>query len=159
MNSGSGPEGGAPHGITLFDHAEISAAIAEGDRGTAEVLAPRRLTEAQWNASTAHWMARMGDEVRDKGKEARIAHLYSEAFGKAQDALKPVPVMDAAGYATLVVDIQRAGSPSEPLARRALSNADYLRLSRHWAKVLSSDPEQAALFFEAYQALHAGSAA
>jgi hypothetical protein len=145
---------GAPHGITLFDHAQISAAIAEGDRPQADILEARGLTESQWNDSTIYWMTRLGDDVQNNGKDARIPLVYSDAFGQAQDTLKPVPVMDAASYAKLVVDIQVAGGPAEPLAVRGLSMADYLRLSRQWARVLSSEPEQAKLYFEAYTALH-----
>ncbi|MEZ4300985.1 MAG: hypothetical protein R3B70_38980 [Polyangiaceae bacterium] len=146
--------GGAPHGITLFDHAQIAAEIAEGDRSTAEVLAARGLTEAQWNESTIHWTTRMGDDVRENGQHARIPLVYSDAFGDAQDALKPLPPMDARTYAKLVVDIQREEGPERPLAARNLSNADYLRLSRHFARVLSTDPDQAAAYFEVYTDLH-----
>ncbi|XYH96684.1 hypothetical protein ACMHYB_54405 [Sorangium sp. So ce1128] len=144
---------GAPHGITLFDHAQISAEIAEGDRPQASILAAHQLTEAQWNESTIHWMTRIGEDVREKGENARIPIVYSDAFAKAQDALKPVPPSDAASWAKLVVDIQLAGGPAAPLAARGLSIADYHRLSRRWARVLSSDAEQSRVFFEAYQAL------
>lgn len=147
----------APHGITLFDHAQVSAEIAEGDRSLEAVLEAHNLTEAEWNTSTMYWMSRLGDDVRDHGQDARIPHVYSDAFGKAQDALKPVPPMDAASYAQLVVDVQRAGGPAEPLAVRGLSVADYLRLSRHWARVLAADPEQSRIFFEVYQALQPAS--
>ncbi|WP_437641876.1 hypothetical protein [Sorangium sp. So ce854] len=146
-------QGGAPHGITLFDHAELSAQIAEGDRPLPAILEARGLTEAQWNESTMYWMKRIGDDVLEHGKDARVPHVYSDAFSKAQDALKPAPSMDAASYAKLVVDIQVAGSPDEPLAVRGLSTADYLRLSRRWARVLSSEPEQSRIFVEVYQAL------
>jgi len=144
---------GAPHGITLFNHAQIAAEIAEGARPEAAVLRDHDLDEARWNESTLYWMARMGRDARDNGRNARLPHLYSDAFSKAQDALKPVPQMDAASYAKLVVDIQRAGGPAEPLAVRGLSTADYLRLSRHWARVLSTDPAEAKMFFETYQRL------
>lgn len=149
---------GAPHGITLFDHAQIAAAIAEGDRPIAEILEARRLAEAQWNESTTYWMTRIGDDVVEHGQEAKIPHVYSHAFSAAQDALKPVPPSDAASYAKLVVDIQLAGGPAQPLAVRGLSSADYLRLSRHWARVFPANPEQANLFFEAYQALQPAAA-
>lgn len=144
---------GAPHGITLFDHAQISAQIAEGDRPLLVILEARGLTEAQWNESTLYWMKRIGDDVLQHGKDARVPTVYSDAFGKAQDALKPAPEMDAATYAKLVVDIQIAGEPTQPLALRCLSSADYLRLSRRWARVLSSDPAQAKTFFEVYERL------
>src|SRR5262249_5455558 len=126
----------APHGITLFDHAQIAAEIAEGDRPAAVVLAAHELTEAQWNESTMYWMTGLGDDVREYGQDARIPHVYSDAFAKAQDAIKPVPPMDAVAYAKLMVDVQIAGGPADPLAARGLSTADYLRLSRHWARVL-----------------------
>jgi hypothetical protein len=161
MSDASGPDPthmkqqGAPHGITLFDHAELAAEIAEGDRSVASILEAHQLTEAQWNDSTIYWMTRMGEEVRERGAEARIPNVYSDAFGKAQDAIKPAPLLDAAGYAKLVVDVQLAGGPAEPLAGRGLSTADFLRLSRQWAQTLSSDPAQAGIYFEAYEALHA----
>lgn len=151
--AGDPSQKGAPHGITLFDHAQISAEIAEGDRTMAAVLEEHNLTEAQWNESTMYWMTRLGDDVREHGQDARVPHVYSDAFGKAQDALKPVPATDARSYAKLVVDIQLAGGPAQPLAVRGLSTADYLRLSRHWARVLSSDAAQASAFFEVYEAL------
>lgn len=146
---------GAPHGVTLFDHAQIAAQIAEGDELTGSILATRGLTEEQWNESTLYWMGRMGDDVRDHGEDARIPLVYSEAFGKAQDAIKPPPDMDPRSYARLIVDIQRAGGPAVPLAARGLSTADYLRLSRRLAVVLSSDPEASRAFAETYEALHA----
>ncbi len=149
------PETFAPHGITLFDHAQIAAEIAEGDRSQAEVLAARRLTEDQWNESTIFWMTRMGDDALQNGRDARIAVVYSEAFGRAQDERKPLPPMDAAEYARLVVEIQREEGPAKPLSRRGISQADYLRLSRHFARVLSTDPEQARIYFSTYEALHA----
>lgn len=153
----SAAQQGAPHGITLFDHAQIAAEIAEGDRSTAEVIDRHELTEARWNESTIYWMTRMGDDVREHGQDARVPHVYSDAFSKAQDALKPLPPSDAASYAKLVVDVQIAGGPAEPLAARGLSTADYLRLSRHWARVLSTDAEQSKIFFDVYQALQAPS--
>lgn len=142
-----------PHGVTLEDHARISAQIAEGDRPLAAILEPLKLTEAAWNEATMHWMGRIGDETLARGKDAELPHVYSRAFSDAQDAIKPVPPSDAASYAKLVVDVQLAGGPARPLAARGLSMADYLRLSRHWAKVLSSDPEQEKIFSATYQEL------
>ncbi|WP_437291007.1 hypothetical protein [Sorangium sp. So ce406] len=146
-------QAGAPHGITLFQHAEISAEIAEGDRSQADILKAHELTEAQWGEASIFWMTRIGDDVREHGEDARIPHLYSDAFSKAQDALKPPPSLDAASYARLVVDIQAAGGTAQPLAARNLSLADYLRLSRHMARVLSADPAESKAFFDAYQGL------
>jgi hypothetical protein len=143
---------GAPHGITLFDHAEIAAAITEGSTPMAQVIAARNLTEQQWNESTMHWMTRMGDDVRANAENARVAIVYSEAFGKAQDALKATVTMDVTAYAKLVTDIQLAGGPAAALAARGLSLADYLRLSRHFAHVMSADPSESKRFFEAFQA-------
>lgn len=146
-------ESAPPHGVTLADHARISAQVAEGDRPLAEILEPLGLAEAAWNEATIHWMTRIGDDVQKNGKDAELPNVYSQAFGEAQDALKPLPPTDAASYAKLVVDVQLAGGPAQPLAARGLSTADYLRLSRHWAKVLSSDPAQMKIFFDTYQRL------
>ncbi|WP_437841395.1 hypothetical protein [Sorangium sp. So ce1153] len=146
-------ERGAPHGVTLIDHAQMSAELAEGDRALARVLETRGLTEAQWNESTLYWMQRMGDDVMDHAERARIPIVYSDFFAKAQDALKPLPAMDVEGYATLVAAIQAAGSPAQPLAARGLSTADYLRLSRHFARAMAADTELARRFFEVLQAL------
>ncbi|WP_441292246.1 hypothetical protein ACSRUE_19220 [Sorangium sp. KYC3313] len=144
---------GAPHGVTLFDHAQISAEIAEGDRALARLLEARGLTEAQWHEVTLYWTQRMGDDVMDHAERARIPLVYSDAFSKAQDALRPLPAMDVEGYAALVAAIQAAGSPAQPLAARGLSTADYLRLSRHFARAMAAAPEQARRFFEVLQAL------
>jgi hypothetical protein len=146
-------ERGAPHGVTLFDHAQISAELAEGDRDAARVLAVHGLNDAQWNEATRHWMKRLGDDVRAHAENARVPIVYSDAFSRAQDAIKPVPPMEVEGYAAIVAAIQAAGSPEQPLAARSLSQADYLRLSRHFARVMSSDPAQAARFFDHLQAL------
>ena len=133
MATGTGPESeedvaadgvsqsGAPHGITLFDHAQISAEIAEGNRFQADILQAHGLTESQWNEASLFWMNRIGEDVRVHGQDARIPLVYSDAFGKAQDALKLPLTMDAASYAKLVVDIQVAGGPTQPLAVRGLS--------------------------------------
>lgn len=139
---------GAPHGVTLFDHAQIAAEVAEGDKPLRAVLEAHNLSETAWNETTMYWMTRMGDDVRDHAEKARIPVVYSDAFAKAQDALKPLPPMDIEGYATLVAAIQRAGSPARPLAARSLSVPDYLRLSRHFAKTMAQDPNQAQRYFD-----------
>ncbi|MGK3964023.1 hypothetical protein WMF38_07570 [Sorangium sp. So ce118] len=149
---------GAPHGVTLFDHAQMSAEIAEGDRPPAAILEAHGLTEAQWNEASIFWMSRIGEDVREHGQDARIPLVYSDAFAKSQDALKPPPSVDTAAYAKLVVDIQAAGGPAQPLAARNLSLADYLRLSRHMARLLSTDPAEARAFSEAYQRLQPAAA-
>jgi hypothetical protein len=148
-------ERGAPHGITLFDHAQIAAELAEGDRPVRAVLDAHELTESQWNESTLYWMQRMGDDVQVNGERAMIAVVYSDAFSKAQDASKPLPPMDVEQYADLVAAIQTEGDPHRPLAVRSLSNADYLRLSRHFAKAMAADPALSQRYFERLQALGA----
>jgi hypothetical protein len=115
------------------------------------------LNESQWSEATSFWMKRMGNDVRVYGQHAKVAIVYSDAFSKAQDALKPPPPMDAESYAALVVDIQKAGSPATPLAARGLSTADYLRLARHIAKRLASDPLESQAFARTYERLQAPS--
>lgn len=147
---------GAPGGVTLFDHAEISAALAEGDHTEAEILEARGLSAATWQEASLFWMQRMGDDVRDHAEKARMPLVYSDAFSAAQDGLKPLPPMDAEGYAALTADVLRAGGPAEPLARRGLSQADFLRLGRHFARVLSTDPAENKVFQEAFERLMGG---
>ncbi len=139
--------------MSLARHATISAAIAEGDRGAADVLAAHAVDPATWTLATIHWTGRMGDEARAHPEAATLTHAYSEAFCRAQDALAPLPPTDARAWAAIVVDVQRSGGPAAPIAARGLSLADYLRLSRHWARTLSSDPAESAAFFAAYEAL------
>lgn len=142
------------HGVTLEGHAEISAEIAEGSRPLRAILQDRGLTEVQWTEASITWMRRLGDDALANRENARLALVYSDAFSRAQDALARPPAMTAAEYAGLVVAIQRHGSTDKPLLERRLSNADYLRISRHFARVLSTDPTQASAYFEAYTKLH-----
>jgi hypothetical protein len=117
------------------------------------LLEAHQLTESEWNEATLYWMKRMGDDTMKHAEHATIPIVYSDAFSKAQDALKPLPAMDIEGYAALVAAIQTAGSPAAPLAVRGLSNADYLRLSRHFAGAMAADPMLARQFFDLLQAL------
>jgi hypothetical protein len=139
--------------VTLFDHAQISAELAEGDKGIAAVLDAHALEESQWNEATLYWMKRIGDDTLAHRERARVPLVYSEAFCQAQDALKPLPMMDTDGYAALVAAIQEMGSPAQPLAVRGLSTADYQRLSRQFAKTMASNPIEARRFFDRLQAL------
>ncbi len=147
------PAEAPPHGITLEQHAQIAAAIAEGTRAYAEVLRSVQLTDAQWNESTAYWMPKLAEDAQRNGARATLAILYSDAFGNAQNALAPLPAMTPEEWATLTVEVQREGGPAAPLARRRLSLADYLRLSRSFARRLSRDPAEEARFFAQYVAL------
>ncbi len=149
---------GAPHGITLFDHAQIAAELAEGDRTLEAVLDARQLTESQWNESTLYWMQRMGDDVLANAEHARIPIVYSDAFSQAQDARKPLPPMTVEQYAELVAAVQAEADPAQPLAARSLSNADYLRLSRHFAKAMAADPALSQRYFERLEACGAADA-
>ncbi len=144
-------EQGAPHGITLFDHAQISAELAEGAQPLSVVLATRELSEAQWNESTQYWMKRMGDDALANGERARIPLVYSDAFSKAQDALKPLPPLQVEAYAEIVAETQVEGAPDQALARRGLSHADYIRLSRHFAQAMAADPALSQRFFDRLQ--------
>ncbi len=142
-----------PHGIDLEQHARISAALAEGTRPQREVLEALGITEAQWNESSAYWMPKLAEDAQRNGAAARLPIVYSNAFSEAQDAAAPVPQMSPEDWAQLTVEIQVEGGPGQPLARRNLSLADYLRLARHFAKRLSSDPEEQRRFFERFLAL------
>jgi hypothetical protein len=98
-------------------------------------------------------MNALAADAQKNGAEARLAILYSNAYSTAQDAAAPVPVMSPEDWAHLTVEVQVEGGPAQPLARRNLSLADYLRLVRHFAKRLSSDPEEDRRFFQRFLAL------
>lgn len=144
---------GPPHGIDLEQHATISATLSEGTRPQDQVLEGFRITDAQWNESTSFWMNALAEDAQKNGAEARLPIQYSDAYSKAQDALAPVPPMTPEEWAHLTVEVQDEGGPGQPLARRNLSLADYLRLARHFAKRLSSDPEEQQRFFDRFLAL------
>lgn len=146
------PAAPPPHGLTLFDHATISAEIAEARMPLVEILAARSLVEAQWNEATAFWMGRMLEDVRAHRERARVAIVYSGAFGDAQDALAPVPPMSPEAYADLLADAQRDGDPKRALAARNLTQADYQRIGRHFARRLSADAGEAQRFIDRFAA-------
>lgn len=139
--------------ISLEDHARISAAIAERDRSMKEVLDAERIEEKAWMDATSYWMKKMADDAAQRGAEATLAIDYSDAFSRAQDAIRPVPEMTPEEWAGLSAEILHAGGPARPLAARQLSQADYLRLARHWAKRLAGDPAQNKRYFVAFEAM------
>jgi hypothetical protein len=143
----------APHGISLTQHAQIAAALAEGDRPYADVLQSMALTESQWNESTQYWMPKLAEDAQARGAEAVLAIEYSDAFSTAQDAHAPLREMTPEDWAHLTVEIQSEGTASHALARRNFSVADYLRLARHMAKRLSTHPPEQKRFFDRYVAL------
>ncbi len=141
--------------ITLEDHARISARIAEGDVSTKDVLAAEGVTDDEWNSATAYWMQAMADDAAKRGAETTVALDYSDAFSRAQDAIRPVPEMTPEEWAQLTAEILVSGGPARPLAARMLSKADFIRLARHFAKRLSHDPAQNKRFAETFAALTA----
>jgi len=143
----------APPRITLEDHARISASIAERDRPMKEVLDAERIDEPAWTDATSYWMKRMADDAAQRGAEATLAIDYSDAFSRAQDAIRPVPEMTPEEWAGLSAEVLLAGGPARPLAARNLSLADYLRLARHWAKRLAGDPAQNRRYFVTFEAM------
>lgn len=133
-------QNGPPSGVDLFTYARISAAAAEGDRPLAELLARESLTDARWTAVTLFWARRMGEDARNP--EPRVALTFSDAFAKAQDALRPVVVLSPEAWASLVEAIEESpDGPTRVLAERGLGMADYARLSRHWARALAQPTE------------------
>jgi hypothetical protein len=145
----------APPRISMAEHARITALIAEGDRPLKDVLAAEGVPENEWNDATMHWMNAMAADAAEKGAGAVLAIDYADVFGKAQDAIKPVPPMTPEEWGALTVEVLDAGGPARPLAARNLSKADYLRLARHWAKRLAGDPGENKRFFAVFAALTA----
>jgi hypothetical protein len=140
-------------GISLQDHAEISAEIAEGDRKVDDVLGVRGLSQERWGRISLAWMQRLADDVKVHREHARLPMAYADAFGRAQNAKKAVPPMSVEEWAALTVQVTTDGGPQHALRARGLSQADYLRLARHWANVLSTDPVAARRYEKAFAAL------
>jgi hypothetical protein len=133
-------QNGPPSGIDLFAFARISAAAAEGDRPLAEILAKESLTDTHWTEVTLFWARRMGEDARNA--EPRVALAFSDAFARAQDALKPVIVLAPEAWDALVLAIDDApDGPARVLAERGLGMADFSRLTRHWARALAQPLE------------------
>ncbi len=140
---------GPPHGVDLFRYATASADIAEGDRSVAEVLAAHALSLEQWTEVSVYWAQRMSDEPR-------VLMTFSDAFTKAQDAKRPLPALTVEEWAALGREILVAGSSTEALSARGLSAADHMRLVRHWARLLASDPDLARAYEAALDDLDRG---
>jgi hypothetical protein len=122
--------------IDLETYARISADLAEGDRPPREILAAHEISDDAWSAATLYWNNAMAEAARhDPG----LAIRFSELFAAAQDAKKPLAPLDVNGWADLVTDVESLGL-ARALQKRQLSNADYFRLVRHWAKALGQDP-------------------
>ena len=145
-------EKGPPGGVDMLTHAEVSAELAEGDRSSTEILQQRELTEEAWLKATVFWMTRLAQDATEKGARATLPLVYSEAFTKHQDSLKALPAMRPAEWAALTVEMQQ-GDASRALAKRNLSQADFARLNRHFAKLLPKDPLANDEFLKAYGAL------
>jgi hypothetical protein len=142
-----------PHGVTLERFAFISAEVAEGDRSLLEVLERHQLSESQWNEVSQHWLLKIAEDAQANGAQCRLPLVYSEAFGKAQDSLKAVPTMAPEDWALLSVEIERTGGTDLPLARRQMSQADYLRLARYFAAELARNGQANARFRATYEHL------
>jgi len=153
MKSGQ-KNGSPPANVSMATHAVVAATLAEGGASHAKVLASMGLTETQWNESTLYWMAKLAEDAQQRGAEAQLAIEYSTAFAEAQTAAAPVIAMTPEEWAHLTVEIQVEGSTGEPLARRDLSLADYLRLVRDFSRRLSTDAAEQQRFFATYQSLH-----
>jgi hypothetical protein len=140
-------------GLSLDEFAEISAAIAEGDRPASQVLEQRGLTDAKWANVSLAWMRRMAEDVQLHRERARLPIQYADTFGRAQNARKAVVAMSVEDWARLTVEVMQHGSPGPALIARGLSQADYLRLARHFAAVLSQDSLAARRFETTFAAL------
>lgn len=139
--------------VSLVDYATICAAICEGDRTSTEVLAQRGLDDRTWASVSLAWMRRMAEDVQSNGEKAKLPMLYADAFGRAQASHKAVVAMSVEDWARLTVDIMSEGAPGPALLARKLSSADYLRLARHFATLLSTDSVAARQFETTFAAL------
>jgi hypothetical protein len=122
---------------TLEQFAAIAAELAEGDRMASDVLKAHGLSEKGWRELSEQYHCVITADAL-ASDEPRLAEDHAASFARAQEALKPAPEMTPEGWAELVVQIG-SGNAEAALASRSLSSADYLRLSRHWAKTLGQD--------------------
>lgn len=147
-NEDAGPDGEAPLGLEAI--AAISAAISEGDRPRDEVLRAHGLTPSAWDAIEARHNQRIALDAIENDPPA-LADAYAAAFVRAQDAIKPVPALRPEEWAALSHDVASKGDAA--LDARGLRKADFLRLSRHWARELAASPALARRYFAACYAL------
>ncbi len=132
---------GPPHGVHLIAYATICADIAEGDRPQGVILAAHGLTDAQWTEVVVFWSRRMADDAEDRGPDAKVALVFSDAFAQAQDRKKAPTPLTVEDWAALTEEMSRSEAPERCLAARRMSTADYLRSSRYWAQALATDAE------------------
>jgi hypothetical protein len=139
-----------PHGVTFAAFAEISASIAEGDRPRDAILSARGLSAAAWDEVSAHYNGLIAADAVDA--DGALAEAFAAEFARAQDALKPVPAMTPEEWAQ-VASAVAGPDGAAALDARGLSSADYLRLSRRWARDLAHDPALARRYFAAMYAI------
>lgn len=144
--------------IDLLRHAEISAEIAEGDGPAPAILKRHGLTDQEWTEATRVWMQALADDVQTNGIEAKLAIQYSDRFAEHQQQLKPAEPYTPEMWAELEYELERSDTPEEPLARRQLSAADYMRLVRIYAKRVAEEPEVAMRMDERRAALEGATA-
>lgn len=141
-----------PAGVDLRLFATISSDLAEADTPGSAVLARHGVTPDAWMVASTVWTSRVAFDAL--GEERALASAYAEAFNARQDAYKPVPPMSPEDWAQLVVEMGR-GPGTTPLAARGLGASDYLRLSRHWTRVMCGDRAMADRYAERFHALTA----
>jgi hypothetical protein len=118
--------------LDLERYAELSARIAEGDRGTAEVLEAAGLSEQEWLDTACHWGEALADDVRQNQGQATLIHRFSDAFARAQDRIKSAPEWRRDQWDALQNALAEADEQREVLAAHGLSMADYFRLLRRF---------------------------
>ena len=131
----SDAEPGVGSDVSLERYAQVSAALAEGF-DLPRAVASSGLSVAEYRAAADHWTERIAaDSMTGDG---HLADVYAEAFVVAQDALAPVVEMRVEQWAALGCEID-ASDLASALLDRGLSQPDYMRLTRHWAKALRED--------------------
>ncbi len=140
-------------GVSLEEYAAISAVVAEGTRPFGDVLADFRLTDKQWGPITLAWMQRIALDVQTHRELAKLPTVFSDAFARAQDRLAPLPPLTVEDWAALTLAVLTHGSPGPALKERQLTTPDYIRLSRHFASLLSSDPVAGRRYERAFLAM------
>jgi len=129
------PSEDGPYGVTLLTYARVAARIAEGDCPSGKVLEAHGLDALKWNEATLFWGGRLADDDA-------VAEEFAAEYATTQDSLKRLPTMTVEEWAAVEAAILISGAPLPSLTDRGLSVPDYLRLTRHWTRVLAKDAEQ-----------------
>lgn len=128
-----------PPQISLETYALIAAALAEGNGPREDTLRAYGFDEHRFLIEERGWLTRMAEAAMKE--DTTLAARYGELFVKAQDSLQgPGEGQESVlEYASIKVDVEDAADPSEALAARKMTLAQWMRMDRRWARRAHED--------------------